>query len=191
MSHIEFVYYDTVYNESVFTHTYDGPFVDKMEFELVNTQVPCDEEYAHVTRVRSSNSVIVCNTEVISLIVFSAIRTDRNLLLRVLDPAHMYPDHARALHHHAHPAHHLLGGGRAGPRLAGELRAQGLDRRLEAAVRAHREEGVRGDQRERLPQLRVLRGQEADSGGRRHRQRGETGAKLSEPRLCTGQSCLE
>ena len=64
MSHIEFVYYDTVYNESVFTHTYDGPFVDKMEFELVNTQVPCDEEYAHVTRVGSSNSgsVIVCNT---------------------------------------------------------------------------------------------------------------------------------
>ena len=39
MSYIEFVYYDTVYNESVFIHTYDGPFVDKMEFELLNTQV--------------------------------------------------------------------------------------------------------------------------------------------------------
>ena len=38
MSHIEFVYYDTVYNESVFTHTYNGPFVDKMDFELINTQ---------------------------------------------------------------------------------------------------------------------------------------------------------
>ena len=41
MSYIEFVYYDTVYNESVFIHTYDGPFVDKMEFELLNTQVMC------------------------------------------------------------------------------------------------------------------------------------------------------
>ena len=51
MSHIEFVYYDTVYNESIFTHTYDGPFVDKMEIELLNTQVPCDEEYSHITRV--------------------------------------------------------------------------------------------------------------------------------------------
>ena len=39
MSYIEFVYYDTVYNESVFIHTYDGPFVDKMDFELLNTQV--------------------------------------------------------------------------------------------------------------------------------------------------------
>ena len=51
MSHIEFVYYDTVYNESIFTHTYSGPFVDKMEIELLNTQVPCDEEYSHITRV--------------------------------------------------------------------------------------------------------------------------------------------
>ena len=51
MSYIEFVYYDTVYNESVFIHTYDGPFVDKMEFELLNTQVPCDDEYSHITRV--------------------------------------------------------------------------------------------------------------------------------------------
>ena len=59
MSHIEFVYYDTVYNESVFTHTYDGPFVDKMEFELVNTQVPCDEEYAHVTRVGYQWSLVL------------------------------------------------------------------------------------------------------------------------------------
>ena len=39
MSYIEFVYYDTVYNESIFVHTYDGPFVDKMEFQLLNTQV--------------------------------------------------------------------------------------------------------------------------------------------------------
>lgn len=58
MSHIEFVYYDTVYNESVFTHTYNGPFVDKMEFELINTQVPCDEEYAHVTRVSVERHVM-------------------------------------------------------------------------------------------------------------------------------------
>ena len=55
MSHIEFVYYDTVYNESIFTHTYSGPFVDKMEIELLNTQVPCDEEYSHITRVLGLN----------------------------------------------------------------------------------------------------------------------------------------
>ena len=59
MSHIEFVYYDTVYNESVFIHTYNGPFQDRMEFELVNTQVPCDEEYAHITRVNSKNNFVL------------------------------------------------------------------------------------------------------------------------------------
>ena len=61
MSHIEFVYYDTVYNESVFIHTYNGPFQDRMEFELVNTQVPCDEEYAHITRVNSKNNFVLAS----------------------------------------------------------------------------------------------------------------------------------
>ena len=51
LSYFEFDYYDTVYNESTFKKTVKGPFQPRMEFELLNTQVPCDDEYAFITRV--------------------------------------------------------------------------------------------------------------------------------------------
>ena len=51
LDYFEFDYYDTVYNESTFKKTVKGPFQPKMEFELLNTKVPCDDEYAFVTRV--------------------------------------------------------------------------------------------------------------------------------------------
>ena len=92
MSHIEFVYYDTVYNESIFTHTYSGPFVDKMEIELLNTQVPCDEEYSHITRV------LVPPPSLAGIIYqyFSAVRTDGDLLLRYVDSTNLHTDHSGA-----------------------------------------------------------------------------------------------
>jgi len=51
LSYFEFDYYDTVYNESTFKKTVKGPFQPRMEFELLNTQVPCDDEYAFITRI--------------------------------------------------------------------------------------------------------------------------------------------
>ena len=92
MSHIEFVYYDTVYNESIFTHTYSGPFVDKMEIELLNTQVPCDDEYSHITRVLG---LLRLTTDIISQ-YFSAVRTDGDLLLRYVDSPDLHTDHSGA-----------------------------------------------------------------------------------------------
>ena len=53
LSHFEFDYYDTVYNESTFKKSVMGPFQSRMEFELLNTLVPCDDEYAFITRVMS------------------------------------------------------------------------------------------------------------------------------------------
>ena len=108
MSHIEFVYYDNVYNESIFTHTYNGPFVDRMEFELLNTQVPCDEEYSHITRV---STVLACPC--VDLKIFPALRPHRHLLLRHVDPPDLHPHHSGA-HHHGTINDDLVGGGRAG-----------------------------------------------------------------------------
>eukprot|EP00092_Neocalanus_flemingeri_P020693 GFUD01022424.1.p1 GENE.GFUD01022424.1~~GFUD01022424.1.p1 ORF type:complete len:368 (-),score=96.64 GFUD01022424.1:15-1118(-) len=51
LDYFEFDYYDTVYNESTFKKTFKGPFQPRMEFELLNEKVPCDEEYAFVARV--------------------------------------------------------------------------------------------------------------------------------------------
>ena len=92
MSHIEFVYYDTVYNESIFTHTYSGPFVDKMEIELLNTQVPCDDEYSHIPRVLG---LFRLTTDIISQ-YFSAVRTDGDLLRRYVDSPDLHTDHSGA-----------------------------------------------------------------------------------------------
>ena len=51
LDYFEFDYYDTVYNESMHKKTFKGPFQSRMEFELLASLVPCDEEYAFVTRV--------------------------------------------------------------------------------------------------------------------------------------------
>jgi len=52
LDYFEFDYYDIVYNESVFMQTFSRPFLEQqMEFELLNTKVPCSHEYAFITRV--------------------------------------------------------------------------------------------------------------------------------------------
>jgi len=51
INYIEFDYYDTVYNESVFTETVRSPLADIVEIEIVNKNVPCDPDFAHFTRV--------------------------------------------------------------------------------------------------------------------------------------------
>ncbi|XP_023348531.1 uncharacterized protein LOC111717249 [Eurytemora carolleeae] len=51
LSHFEFDYYDVVYNESIFKKTVSKPFEEKMEFELLNDKVPCNDEFAFIARV--------------------------------------------------------------------------------------------------------------------------------------------
>ena len=51
INYIEFDYYDTVYNESVFMETVRSPLPDIVEIEVVNKNVPCDPDFAHFTRV--------------------------------------------------------------------------------------------------------------------------------------------
>lgn len=62
LSHVEYDYYDTVYNESIFKQTFAKPFQPKLEFELLNEKVPCNVEFAFIVRVfgltgEESNSV--------------------------------------------------------------------------------------------------------------------------------------
>jgi len=51
LDYFEFDYYDNVYNESIWKKTLKGPFDKKMEFEVINIQVPCDEDFTFITRV--------------------------------------------------------------------------------------------------------------------------------------------
>ena len=51
LDYFEFDYYDTVYNESTFKQTFQVPFHPRMEFEMLSTKVPCNEEYAFIVRV--------------------------------------------------------------------------------------------------------------------------------------------
>ena len=51
INYIEFDYYDTVYNESVFMETLRSPLPETVELEIVNKKVPCDGDFAHFTRV--------------------------------------------------------------------------------------------------------------------------------------------
>lgn len=51
LSHFVFDYYDTVYNESVFSQEFRPPFDAKIEFELSNDKVPCHADFAFIARV--------------------------------------------------------------------------------------------------------------------------------------------
>ena len=51
INYIEFDYYDTVYNESVFMETLRSPLEETIEFQIVNQNAPCDPDFAHFTRV--------------------------------------------------------------------------------------------------------------------------------------------
>ena len=51
INYIEFDYYDTVYNESVYMETVSSPLPDVVEIQIVNKNVPCGEDFAHFTRV--------------------------------------------------------------------------------------------------------------------------------------------
>ena len=53
INYIEFDYYDTVYNESVYMETVRSPLPDVVEIQIVNKNVPCGEDFAHFTRVRT------------------------------------------------------------------------------------------------------------------------------------------
>jgi len=48
----EFDYFDTVYNESAYKKVFEGPFdTPRMEFEDVNTKMPCSDHFSFVVRV--------------------------------------------------------------------------------------------------------------------------------------------
>ena len=50
----EFDYFDTVYNESAYKKVFEGPFdTPRMEFEDVNTKMPCSDHFSFVVRVCS------------------------------------------------------------------------------------------------------------------------------------------
>ena len=51
INYIEFDYYDTVYNESVFIETLRAPLEETINFQIVNQNAPCDPDFAHFTRV--------------------------------------------------------------------------------------------------------------------------------------------
>ena len=51
INYIEFDYYDTVYNESVYMETLRSPLDEIINFQIVNQNAPCDGDFAHFTRV--------------------------------------------------------------------------------------------------------------------------------------------
>ena len=51
LDYFEFDYYDTIYNESAFMQTVKAPFQPRMEFELLNSKIPCSDDFAFIARV--------------------------------------------------------------------------------------------------------------------------------------------
>ena len=54
LDYFEFDYYDKYYNESIWNTTVVPDFTqENMEFELLAEKIPCDDDYAYITRVSS------------------------------------------------------------------------------------------------------------------------------------------
>ena len=134
INYIEFDYYDTVYNESVYMETVRSPLPDVVEIQIVNKNVPCGEDFAHFTRV---SLILTLRHENCKRSSLSGLRRDGRLVAGLLDAALVRdhdprPHHAR-LHHHHHRGRHR----RALQGAVRELGAEGANQFTEVRTQEH------------------------------------------------------